>query len=105
LPEARRVFAGRPALRADHLSEPFLECVNDNLAKAEWLALYGDPDDATWARLLPNDDTSEHLRAGGYRLKSSALTDKGRPAPRDRPPILPPCRNSRDTSVIDVIAE
>ncbi len=105
LPEARRVFADRPALWADHLFEPFLEWVNDNLAKAKWLALYGDPDYATWARLLPNDDISEHLRAGGYRLNFSALTDESQPAPRDRPPILLPCRNSRDAADIDVIAE
>ena len=94
LPEARRVFADRPALWVDHLFEPFLEWVNDNLAKAKWLALHGDPDFATWARLLPNDDLTEPLFGGGYMLNFSALTDKNRPAERDRPPILLPCRVS-----------
>jgi hypothetical protein len=92
LPEARRVFADRPALWADHLFEAFLEWVNDNLAKAERLELHGDPGFATWARLLPKDDSTERLQGGGYMLNFSALTDKSRPAARDQPPILLPCR-------------
>jgi len=94
LSEARPVFADRPALWADHLFEPFLEWVNDNLAKAKWLELHGGPDFATWARLLPKDNSAEQLQGGGYMLNFSALTDKSRPAPRDRPPILLPCRIS-----------
>jgi len=79
-PEARRVFVDRPALWGDHLFEPFLEWVNDNLAKAKWLELHGDPGFATWARLLPKDNSAEQLQGGGYMLNFSALTDKSRPA-------------------------
>jgi hypothetical protein len=94
LPEARRVFPDRPALWVNHLFEPFLDWVNDNLAKAKWLALHGDPDFATWARLLPNDDQTEHLRGGGCMINFSALTDKSPRAEHDSPPILLPCRVS-----------
>ena len=66
------MFADRPALWADHLFEPLLEWVNDSLARAKWLALYGNPEWATWARLLPGDDPSAALRGGGYRLNISA---------------------------------
>lgn len=93
-PEARRVFPDRPALWVDHLFELFLEWVNDNLAKAKWLALHGDPDFPTWARLLPNDDNTEHLRGGGYRINFSALTDRSQRGERDRLPILLPFRIS-----------
>ena len=54
-PESRPVFLSRPALWADHLFEKFLDWVNESLAKAKWLALYGSPDYGTWARLLPED--------------------------------------------------
>jgi hypothetical protein len=40
-PESRSVFPNRAVLWIDHLFEPFLEWVDESLAKAKWLALYG----------------------------------------------------------------
>jgi hypothetical protein len=56
-PESRPVFPDRPALWTDHLFEPFIAWVNDDLAKAKWLALHGSPG-FTWAKLLPEDAVS-----------------------------------------------
>ena len=92
-PEARRMFADRPALWADHLFEPLLEWVNDTLARAKWLALYGNPEWATWARLLPGDDPSQALRGGGLTLSFAWVSGGTSREPRDEsPPILLPCR-------------
>ena len=91
--DARRVFADRPALWTDHLFEGLLEWVNDSLARAKWLALYGDPDTATWARLLPGDDPSQTLGGGGLTLNFAWITGERSPEERDEsPPILVPCR-------------
>jgi len=52
IPEARQVFASREVLWRDHLFEPFLEWVNDDLAKARWIGIYGGrEEDGTWAKL------------------------------------------------------
>ena len=91
-PGARRVFADRPALWADHLFEPLLEWVNGELARAKWLALYGDPERATWARLMPGDDPSQTLRGGGYILNFSALSDGVSRQELEERQILLPCR-------------
>jgi hypothetical protein len=48
----RRVFPSLEDLWRDHLFEPFLEWVNDDLAKAEALAISGTPDWVGWARLV-----------------------------------------------------
>ncbi len=90
-PDARRMFADRPALWADHLFDPLLEWVNDSLARAKWLALHGSPEWATWARLLPGDDPVQPLRGGGYQLNFSALTGAPRQKSSERR-ILLPCR-------------
>lgn len=75
-PESRPVFPNRPALWTTELFEPFLEWVNDSLAKAKWLALYGNPDYATWARLLGDDDApAQALSGGGFLLNYSALVE------------------------------
>jgi hypothetical protein len=92
-PESRPVFSNRPALWTDHLFEPLLEWVNESLAKAKWLALYGSPDYATWARLLPNDMPSQALRGGGFSLNFSAWAEGGaRRKETGQPLILLPCR-------------
>ena len=89
----RRVFADRPALWTDHLFEGLLEWMNESLARAKWLALFGDPDTATWARLLLDDDPSQTLRGGGLRLSFDYITGKrSREARDEEPPILVPCR-------------
>jgi hypothetical protein len=60
-PEDRNVFPTREALWRDHLFEPFLEWINEKLAKADVIGLYGAPGRMTSARLLrssaiPKDD-------------------------------------------------
>jgi hypothetical protein len=67
--------------------------VNDSLARAKWLALYGDPHNATGARLLPGNDASQTLRGGGLTLSFAWITGERSPKERDEsPPILLPCR-------------
>lgn len=54
-PEGRDVYTSREALWIDHLFEPFLTWVNEELVPARWLALYGSIDfGATWAKLSQN---------------------------------------------------
>jgi hypothetical protein len=90
-PDARQVFADRPALWTDHLFEGLLVWINDNLARAKWLALYGSPGHTSWARLLPGDDPSETLGDGGLTLSLDWIS--GTQESRDEsPPILLPCR-------------
>ncbi len=48
--EFTKVFPTRAEVWAADLFEPFLEWVNDKLAPARWLGLYG-TEGATWARL------------------------------------------------------
>ena len=84
------MFADRPALWTDHLFEGLLEWVNDSLARAKWLALYGSPEWASWARLLPGDDPSQPLR-GGDQLTFLARTGAPRQKSSERR-ILLPCR-------------
>jgi hypothetical protein len=91
-PDARRLFADRPALWADHLFGPLLEWVNGELARAKWLALFGSPERATWARLLPGDDPSQTLRGGGYLINFSALIDGVSRRELEERRILLPCR-------------
>ena len=55
--------------------------IRKTLARAKWLALYGDPERATWARLLPGDDPSKTLRGGGY-LHQFLGAQRGRVAVR-----------------------
>jgi hypothetical protein len=74
------------------LFEPFLDWVNDDLAKAKLLALHGNPGYATWARLLRDDTSSEPLRGGGFLLDFSAWADgPPREKPEERCILLPCC--------------
>ena len=92
-PDARPVFADRQALWTDHLFEGLLVWVNDNLARAKWLALFGSPEQASWARLLPGDDPSQPLRGGGLTLSFAWISGGTSRKPGDEsPPILLPCR-------------
>ena len=92
LTDARRAFADRPALWADHLFDPLLEWVNEDLARAKWLALDGSPGWATWARLMPGDDPSKTLRGGGYLLDFSALSEGVSRQELEERRVLLPCR-------------
>jgi hypothetical protein len=62
LPEDQKMFPGREALWRDHLFEPFLEWINEKLAQADVIGLYGSPEKGmTRAALLqssaiPKDD-------------------------------------------------
>jgi hypothetical protein len=92
-PDARTVFPDRQALWTDHLFEGLLVWVNDNLARAKWLALYGSPGHTSWARLLPGDDPAETLGGGGLTLSLDWISGKRPPESRDEsPPILLLCR-------------
>ena len=56
-PEAQKLYPSREALWRDHLFEPFLEWVNEKLAKSTAIGLFGERDHMTWARLIPVDPT------------------------------------------------
>jgi hypothetical protein len=91
--EKRRTFASREALWADHLFEPLLEWVNETLGVAKWLALFGDPHFATWARFLASDDPASALGGGGLTLNFAWISGgRLRNQPDESPPILLPCR-------------
>ncbi len=49
-PDKRTVFPSKEALWRDHLFEPLLKWVNDDLANAHWLGIYG-TEGATWVKL------------------------------------------------------
>ena len=51
LPGFQRVFASRQALWTEHLFEPLLAWVNEELSPAHWLVLEGRPQHFTMARL------------------------------------------------------
>ena len=71
-PGSRPVFPNRPSLWTAELFEPFLQWVNEGLAKAKWLALYGSPDFAAWARLSGEDAAHAALHGGGSLPNLSA---------------------------------
>jgi hypothetical protein len=92
-PDSRKIFPDRPALWADHLFEPFLEWVNNDLAKAKWLSLHGNPGYATWARLLAAD--SHMLRGGGVTLDFGVWVMGRKPDEKPKEQcLLLPCRIS-----------
>ena len=92
-PESRPVFQSRPALWADHLFKPFLDWVNESLAKAKWLGLYGRRGYATWAKLLPDDPPSRTLPDGCHLLNSATGAEDRSPSVKlEDPPIFLPCR-------------
>jgi hypothetical protein len=92
-PGSPPLFPDRSSLWADHLFEPFLEWVNNDLANAKWLSLRGNPGYATSARLLA--DESRELRSGGAMLDFGVWVMGRQPAekPEERR-ILLPCRTS-----------
>jgi hypothetical protein len=92
-PASRNIFPNRTALLADHLFEPFLEWVNNDLAKAKWLSLHGNPGFATSARLLAED--SQKLRGGGAMLDFGVWVEGHKPAQKPEVRSIPlPCRIS-----------
>ncbi len=92
-PDARAFFPDRPALWADHLFEPLLQWVNESLATAKWLALFGNPNEVAYARLLAGDDASQQLPGGGITINPSVMVGCGEFHKNEKqPPILLPCR-------------
>ena len=58
--ESPQLFPSREALWIDHLYEPFLKWVNEELASARWLEISGFSDGgATWAHLAQADSDLE----------------------------------------------
>ncbi len=51
--EERKTYSSRENLWRDHLFEPFLDWVNNELANAEFIGIYGSIESgATWAKLV-----------------------------------------------------
>lgn len=61
--EFTQYFPSREAVWEDDIFEPFLRWVNDDLAKAEWLGIYGKWGGVTWARL--KDTSPDRKEANG----------------------------------------
>jgi hypothetical protein len=66
-PEDRKVFPSREALWRDHLFEPFLEWINEKLAQADVIGLYGSAGEGmTCAALLRSSAIPGNDRPGIY---------------------------------------
>jgi hypothetical protein len=52
--DARPIFPTRAARWTDEIFQPFLDRVNEDLATARSVGLYGKPDHGMWAKLLSN---------------------------------------------------
>jgi hypothetical protein len=61
LPEFQVIYPTREALWRENVFEDLLTWINEDLAHATHLAMWGSADDATWARLVRDDKV---LRAG-----------------------------------------
>jgi hypothetical protein len=53
---ASEMFPSRAALWVAHCFEPLLAWANDHLQASQWLCLYGEPEDSTWAELTSAED-------------------------------------------------
>src|SRR5919106_872657 len=53
---APELFPSRAALWIAHSFEPLLAWANDYLQASQWLCLFGEPEDSTWAELTPAED-------------------------------------------------
>jgi len=75
-PEARELFPSREALWKDHLFEPLLKWINEELATARAVGIYQTRDEGgTWAKLLYSNVDSE----SDYRIAELGI-DKDRSA-------------------------
>jgi hypothetical protein len=82
-PDSRPVFPNRPSLWTAELFEPFLEWVNEDLAKAKWLVLEGSKSSMTRVTLVNTvSDTSEAWGNGGLSFPCALeCPDAGRHHP------------------------
>jgi hypothetical protein len=55
------MFPSRAALWVAHCFEPLLAWANDHLQASQWLCLYGEPEDSTWAELTTAEDVSMRM--------------------------------------------
>jgi hypothetical protein len=63
-PESPELFPSREALWIDHLFEPFLKWVNEQLAPAHWLQISGSSDGGiTCAQLIQEESDQETNRS------------------------------------------
>ena len=53
---APEMFPSRAALWIAHSFEPLLAWANDHLQASQWLCLFGEPEDSTWAELTLAED-------------------------------------------------
>ena len=53
---APEMFPSRAALWVAHCFEPLLAWANDHLQASQWLCLFGEPEDSTWAELTSAED-------------------------------------------------
>jgi hypothetical protein len=53
VPGKQTISPSREALWLDHVFEPLRDWVNNALASADAVAVSGDPDGGTWAKLVP----------------------------------------------------
>jgi hypothetical protein len=53
---APEMFPSRATLWVAHCFEPLLAWASDHLQASQWLCLYGEPEDSTWAELTPAED-------------------------------------------------
>ena len=60
--EFTRIFPSREAVWVNDIFEPFLNWVNDDLANAKWLGLFGTPGSATWAKLMDASPDGDHTK-------------------------------------------
>ena len=87
------MFADRPALWTDHLFEGLLEWVNESLARAKWLALFGDPEHGDLGAAAAGRRSLANAAWRGPEISFAWITGKRSREPRDEePPILVPCR-------------
>ncbi len=72
LPEHRRIFSSREDLWRDHLFEPLLGWVNEDLAPATAIALFESGGGATWPKLVATAEATHgaakvvHLAVPGF---------------------------------------
>jgi hypothetical protein len=67
LDEYQRLFPDRESAWVDLMFEPFLQWVNDSLAKAHWLEAWIKSTGSSWAKLLMEKEPSTENEMEGYR--------------------------------------
>ena len=63
-----QIYRSRKALLINHVFEPLLGWVNDKLAGAESLGLYGEAGNMTWAKLLRSGESDAETRCLTRRI-------------------------------------